>query len=435
MSYSDYTQTSNSQAAAQKVVDDRNAAYAAGNSSHGDVGDFLNDTFGKAKDVGAPNPDWSTSLYGGSVDAANANQTNLKYQGYSGMNSADRDGGNLYDIENANATRSQAAGTQANAQGQQVAQGGLGAQQQAVSGIGNWLQQGPGPSVAQAQLQQGNNQNVANMMAMAASGRGQGGGAAAQQAAAFQGANAGQQTNEQAATLRAQEAQSWKQNQLSAMGQQANIGASMTGAGQNQQNLGLSYQQLAENQQQSGAGSLLNFTNAGNQNNQYFQNLGQQQLANQTQAASGLENTRITAQEKADEANQASTYKHQGGTSGLIAAGAGALAMLSDVRTKENIEEDNPLDYLKSYKFDYKDKTAKQIAEQAAQREYARAFEDAKSPRLGVMAQDMAQSRAGGETVVNTPGGLAIDHNRALSFLLSSQAKLNSRIHDLEGSK
>ena len=331
MSYSDYMYDANrspeqaaSDAAAQKQYD----ATTSSGTMDNPMADWAHDTFGKADDVHMPTPDWSTAQYGGSVQAANQNQQNLKYQGINADQLA-LQGGSIYsNQQQQSAEAAQGVSNQANAHGQQVAQSGLSTQQQAATGIGNWLQQGPGPSVAQAQLAQGNNTNVANMMAMAASGRGQGGGAAAQQSAAFQAANAGQQTNEQASVLRAQEAQSYKQNQMAGMQAQAGIGQSIVGAGQNQQNLGLNYSQLAANQQQSAGNTELNYMNAGNQNSQYYTNLQQQQLANQTQAATGLENTRMTTAEDAEKANQQSTYQHQSGVGGMIGAAAGALAFL-----------------------------------------------------------------------------------------------------------
>jgi len=292
------------------------------------VSSFFSDMFGKAKDVDNPSPDWSTTQYGGNEAAANQNQSMLYGTGDQNYTSDLNTGRSLYAQQSGQATGSAAAGQWNAAQGTGYTQSGIGAQQQASAGIGNWLAQGPGPSVAQAQLQQGNNQNVANMMAMAASGRGQGGGAAAQQAAAFQAANAGQQTNEQAAILRAQEAQNWRQAQLGGMQAQANIGSSIAGAGQNQQNLGLNYQQLAANQQQNAGSTMLNAMNMGQSNQQGFYNMGQQQLANQTQAASSLEQARMNDLVQAQQANQQSTYQHQSGVTGLLGAAAGALAFL-----------------------------------------------------------------------------------------------------------
>lgn len=329
MSYSDYLTTSTPGYTPQK-----NAAGflpGQGNSTgsmDNPVGDWAHDTFGKAADVPTTQADYSTTQYGGSTAASQANQANLGNQGQQGYNTDVTTGQSLYAKQSGAATGSQVTGQQANSQGQQTAQGGLNTQQQAASGIGNWLQQGAGPSVAESQLKQGNDTNVANMMAMAASGRGQGGGAAAQQAAAFQGANAGQQTNQQAATLRAQETQNYKQNQLQGLQAQAGIGSSMTSAGQNQQNLGLSYNQLAANQQQNASGDLLNSMSSGQQNNQYYSNLQQQQLANESQSATGLQTSTNQINEDAAKANQQSTYQHQSGVSGMIGAAAGALAFL-----------------------------------------------------------------------------------------------------------
>jgi hypothetical protein len=313
-------------AAAQAAANADSPSVAA--TIAGGIKTGLTDAFGAAPNVGLPSPSWGTTQYGGDYATAQQNQSMLYGSGDQNSNTDIATAQGLYNKQQAASTGSQVAGGQATAQGQQTAQSGLGTQQQAASNIGNWLQQGPGPSVAQAQLQQGNDTNVANMMAMAASGRGQGGGAAAQQSAAFQGANAGQQTNQQAAVLRAQEAQNWKQNQLQGMQAQAGIGSNITGAGQTQQNLGLNYNQLAANQQQNAGSTLQSGINSGQQNQQYFYNLGQQQLANQTQAATNEETARMNDQVQAQIANQNSFYQHQNSLGGMMGAAAGALSFL-----------------------------------------------------------------------------------------------------------
>lgn len=94
-------------------------------------------------------------------------------------------------------------------------------------GAANWLQdfaQGPqGPSAAQAQLQQGANQSMDQNLALARSGSGFG--ESANSLASAQQANAGTMANasNQAAMLRAQEDQAFRQQQLGAMGTAADI--------------------------------------------------------------------------------------------------------------------------------------------------------------------------------------------------------------------
>ncbi len=116
--------------------------------------------------------------------------------------------------------------------------------------------QGPGPSAAQAQLQQGSEANQLRTLSLARSGRGFGQNAAAMQQALGSAADTQAQTNQQAAILRAQEAANWRGQQLQAYGQaqqgMQGIGAqNLQGralAGQESQyQAGLSDQQRARN--------------------------------------------------------------------------------------------------------------------------------------------------------------------------------------------
>jgi hypothetical protein len=394
----------------------------------------LHDTFGKADPVIAKGVDPSMSYYGQSAGGSQYNQQMLQAYGQNALNTDLYYGNALAGIQQGRAHNFDLQNYGAAAAGQQAAGAGQAMEQGAAGGVGNWLGQGPGPSVAQAQLAQQNNTNVANAMALASSGRGQGGGAAAQQAAAFQAANMGQQTNQQAATLRAQEAQNWRQQQLQGMGMQSSIGANLAQQGQAQQQLGLGYGQLGEQANQSGNATRLSALGMGQQAQQGYMTQQQQQLQNEQQGMTQQYLGYLGADTQAQLANQQSTYQHQGGVTGLLSAGAGALAMLSDENAKENIEPDeNPLDYLKPYKYSYKDKPAQSIAKQAAKDAYQAALADAKAPRDGVMAQDLAKSAEGRETLVKTPDGLGINFSRAMSFLFSNQAKLNHRLRNIEG--
>ena len=290
------------------------------------VGGWLHDTFGKADDVHVGDPDWSTSTYGGTPEHSGDNQAMLYGSGDQGAAASLATGQGIYSKMQGAAFDAYGTGRGLNDSGQANVGTGVGMQQQQYGNVGNWLAQGPGPSVAQAQLQQANQQNVGNAMALAASGRGAGQNAAAQQAAIFGGLNAGQQTAQQASVLRAQEAQNWRGQQLQGMGMQSDIAGNIASTGANPQQLGLGYNQFGGNMQQSGNASLLAAMGQGQQNQQAFYNMGQQQLANETQARTSLEQTRINAAEKAAEANQQSTYQHQGSIGGMLGAAAGALA-------------------------------------------------------------------------------------------------------------
>lgn len=117
-----------------------------------------------------------------------------------------------------------------------------------------YAQQGPGPSLAQAQHEANNAQAMNQQLAIAGSGRGMGGGASAfRQAAANQAQMAGA-ANAQTAMLRAQEAQDWRNAQLQAYGQAGALyGQGADTAGQYAQSMG---SLAAQAQQAAGATSL-----------------------------------------------------------------------------------------------------------------------------------------------------------------------------------
>ena len=324
MSYGDWL----GQTPADVQKQQMDAAYAAGNSSRGDVGDFIHDTFGKADPVVAKGPDYTASLYGGGIGQSQANQDMLWQYGNSNSRNASEYGDRIGNNANNRAHNLDLQNYGNSGAGQQVMAGGQAMQQGAAGSIGDWMNRGPGPSVAQAQLAQQNNTNVANAMALASSGRGQGGGAAAQQSAAFQAANMGQQTNQQAAVLRAQESQDWRQQQMQGLGMQSSIGANLSQQGQAQQQLGLGYGQLGEQASQSGAAAQLNALGMGQQNQLAYMNLGQQQLQNEQQGMTQQQMAYMNADTQAQLANQQSTYQHQGGVTGMLGAAAGALAFL-----------------------------------------------------------------------------------------------------------
>lgn len=101
--------------------------------------------------------------------------------------------------------------------------------------------------------------------------------------------------------------------------------------------------------------------------------------------------------------------------------------MLSDEKSKEAFKGIHP------YQFEYKDQVADKMGKQAAQNAYMAAFTDAKTPRMGVMAQDLAKNPETRSAVVPTNEGLAIDGKRALALLLASAGDFNDRLARLEG--
>lgn len=222
----------------------------------------------------------------GTQDAANARAGQLQAQ-YGGQfqGSANLFGGQA----------AQAAGRDP---GQFIAQRSLGdmqydrgLQQQAFGGLYGMATAPQGPSAAQAQLQLGTNQAMANQLALARSGRGLGESASGLRAAGMQNAVIQQNAGNQAAMLRAQEDQAFRQRQLAAFGAAGGLAGQMRqgdlGMGQyitdsrlraqglNDQTA-LAYGNMQLNAQQAGAGNALNFYNAQNQ-----QNLGAYNLQNQ----------------------------------------------------------------------------------------------------------------------------------------------------------
>jgi hypothetical protein len=125
-----------------------------------------------------------------------------------------------------------------------------------------------------------------------------------------------------------------------------------------------------------------------------------------------------------------------GGSSAASSGGGDATSsipgadMLSDENSKEAFRGIHP------YQFQYKDGIANDMAHDAAMKAaksaYAQAFSDAKSPRMGVMAQDLARNPETRPAVVNTNEGLAIDGKRALGLVLASQADFNDRLRAVE---
>jgi hypothetical protein len=121
-------------------------------------------------------------------------------------------------------------------------------------------------------------------------------------------------------------------------------------------------------------------------------------------------------------------------SSGMGAAGQGL--MLSDERSKEN------LDPLTPYRYRYRPEFAAALAEQAASKVpppvaddvRGEVYADARAPREGVMAQDLEASPEGRKAVIKGKSTLrAIDEKRALSFALGQMAGLNKRLEKLEG--
>ena len=270
------------------------------------------------------------------------------------------------------------------------------------------LMQGTQPSLAQRQMNQGINQAQAN---------------AIQQASASRGVD-------RSAAMR------------NAINASANAGTQGAIAGGN----------LRLQEQQVGAGGAMQ--GAVNQGSMYGamrgQDVSEQQNLQALQTQRYGINAGITGQ------NAAGSAKATGGI--MQMGGAALAAMFSDENLKEEAKiDDSASKYpaikqlmsdernksgiapwstaVEPYKFQYNDDFSKQKATLAAQQTYAQVLEDAKRPRAGVMAQDLASSPNTQDMVIQTPAGLAIDKDRALGHLMAGQSDLNQRLADLEREK
>ena len=245
----------------------------------------------------------------------------------------------------------------------------LGGVQGQTGRLNQFADQQQGPSAAQAQLQQG--VNAASQQQMAFARAQPGGGGAALRQAAFNAGGISAQAGNQAATLRAQETQAHRQQQLQALGaaqQGAGMSAGLTGqirgadqgfaatqAGQANYDAG---QQNAYNQQQQqlefGVGQA-NLSAAGQARGQNdaaalgfsgqsaaFEDRRNQLAAGQRSSGIALENAKLQSVNVANGnagAALAQSNLETGQALGAMSSAAGAYGqMASDVRAKEDIK-------------------------------------------------------------------------------------------------
>lgn len=223
-------------------------------------------------------------------------------------------------------------------------------QLQALGGLQSYAQQGPGPSAAQAQLQQGLNQGQAQQYGMARSQPG--GGGAALRNAAFNSAGMAGQTNSQAAQLRAQEDASWRQQQLQALGgvQQgagalrgADQGMAQARAGQENYEANAANQFATQQQQIQLASRAQNdaLTLGAGQQSMGYDAMRNGLAQQNTGANMAYEQARLAGAQQA-----AGNFKQQQdqwmgyvqGGLGLFGSALGAAGAASDVRAKKDIE-------------------------------------------------------------------------------------------------
>ncbi|HEX6275806.1 MAG TPA: hypothetical protein VFZ53_22345 [Polyangiaceae bacterium] len=227
----------------------------------------------------------------------------------------------------------------------------------AQTGAADWMRdfaQGPqGPSAAQAQLQQGANQSMKQSLALARTGSGFGesanGMAQAQRANADTMANA----SNQAATLRAQEDQAFRAQQLQAMGGAADIYGQTAGREGDQAQFAtqaeLQAQQARDAMQLGLSDQSIQAQTAGVQGQlgATGQNLDAQNAALQGRVAQGQTAADLYGTEaqvfkerlRRDEALAEQRRANRGEAAGMVGqAAAAAASIFSDERTKQGVK-------------------------------------------------------------------------------------------------
>lgn len=297
-----------------------------------------------------------------------------------------------------------------------------GAQQSALGGL-LWQRasgQG-GPSVAELQMRRGLDSQIASQRAQAASARGMSPGMA--QRLASQGiANAQQATNADAAMLRSNE-QMQAQGALGGLLAQQrgqDLGAAQMGMQASQFNAGLQQQSNLANQ----SAELQNRAQMDAAFSQYL-GMGMSREEAQQRALADYERIMAEQQMSANQLAQATAEgnaeREQKSKGGLISGIGSLISMISDRNAKTNIADadkdtEELLDGVKSFAYDYRDKN------------------HGEGRRLGVMAQDIAKSKAGKDIVRRREDGLLeLDGEKTLGALLAAAANLNKRLRAVEG--
>lgn len=332
--------------------------------------------------------------------------------------------------------------------------------QQAFINALNQQMNGSAPSVAQNQLNQATDQNVAQAFSMAASNRGVNPALAARMAMTTA-AGANQQAAGDAATLRAQETNNLQSQLANAMAQKRqqdvqgaigsdNLTQQDRDAKMGYENLGVQ-QQTGLNQVNSSA-----YEGAAKRRGEFASNLGggiasmitgsdEDNKKNKGDGGSMLEKFMAGVKSSIDRTNQGQDKAGSGGAGKGIAdimramsndkaktaKGTSSLAskigMTSDEDKKKNIESGNGeinkfLDALGAHSYEYKD--------------------DMKDNPLGgegefvsPMAQELEKSKLGKSMVKDTPDGKVVDYGKGFGAILAAQAMLNDRLKKLEKKK
>lgn len=323
------------------------------------------------------------------------------------------------------------------------------AQMAALGRLRGFYEQGPGPSAAEAQLRAGQDANARQAMSIARTG---GGSPSAVRAALRQNAAGGAQTNQAAATLRAQENDAFQQRRLGAMSAEqgalagvrgADLGAmgthygaagqaAQTGLGYGQ--LGAAYGGLRTTGMLGAAGIGANTMQAGEA--QRGQILGQQLGADTSRygADRGVQVGMAQIAQQQDAADKAMIGS-------LIGTG---VMMASDVRAKENIRPVSLGDSLGALDESHARAGADvgpRIDMRPAQG-YAYDYRDparhGEGTHVGPMAQDLERTPAAGAVSTAPDGTKQVDPGRLTmvnTAALSEQQKRLDRLEEMVSTK
>lgn len=255
----------------------------------------------------------------------------------------------------------------------------------------------------------------------------------------LQGIASGQQqgAGELAAQRQTQNAMAGQQA-MARMARGGNAGSAYAGAANNTAGIGLAgagmAQQAAMGDQMNAQGLMAQVAGQGRGQD------SQIQLANmdaQLRAAGMTDQARLgylaqltgmnAAQLQAQTQAMTAATQQPGMLGPLLSAGGqlgGAAMMASDERVKTEVEDarhevDEMLDALLPKAYVYKDQSKHGVGR-----------------RVGIMAQDLERSKAGGHVVRDMGDGVkGLDVNKAISAALASSARLNERVRELERKK
>lgn len=291
-----------------------------------------------------------------------------------------------------------------------------------INDIRQYVDQGPGPSQAEAQLQAAQSRNMSDAVALARSGRGAGGSAAALRGAQAQRAQIGADTATGLAQVRANEAATWRQQQLQGMGlaqsglggvRQADLSQQAATAGIRQGDLSQEGVQLSQAQMNDARAVAEGQLGLG------YEGLAQGYTNQAMAARAAEEELRANTVTQSRIANMQGRDQSRAGGLGTVGTIIGGAALLSDRDAKTDIEEiKDILETAKSakpYKYRYKDE------------------KNGKGEFVGPMAQDLEKSPLGNTLVKKGDDGYRrVDGGRAGLVALSALGEQQREIERIK---